>query len=53
MSKQRRPSIAYYFGLRVEVIVRMTYYSIIRFGCMELVVETADLVIGENLSKAA
>jgi hypothetical protein len=44
---------AQYFGLRVEVIARMTSCSLIRYGGRESVVETKDLQSCLPLGRAA
>ena len=45
--------IATYFGLEVEVILRMQCYSLIRFQDRELIVETADLEFRRGFKCAA
>jgi hypothetical protein len=44
---------ATYFGVEVEVVLKMQYYSLIRFQGRELIVETADLEFRRGLKYAA
>jgi signal transduction histidine kinase len=52
-SKQLQQETAAYFGLAVEVIVRMSSCSLVRYGNREFVVETADLQETLALGQAA
>lgn len=44
---------ACYFGLEVEVLLKMENCSLIRFGHREFVVDTSDLVLQRELRAAA
>ena len=45
--------IATYFGLEVEVVVKMDCYSVIQFRGRKLIVQTADLVFRQDFKWAA
>jgi hypothetical protein len=44
---------ATYFGMRVAVIIQLEHYSLISFGLRLFLVETTDLVLKAENSKAA
>ena len=44
---------ACYFGLRVEVVLKMKMCSLIRFQGQEHIVDTEDLIFGGRLKCAA
>jgi hypothetical protein len=44
---------AVYFGIEVEVISHMDHCSLIHYGDLKVVVETADLVFGRAMKTAA
>jgi hypothetical protein len=44
---------ASYFGLPIEVISLMDYYSLICFQGREFIVDTVDLVFSRSLRQAA
>jgi hypothetical protein len=46
-------AIATYFGMEVEVVLEMQYYSLVRFRARELIVETADLEFRRGFKCAA
>ena len=46
-------AIATYFGMAVEVVLEMQYYSLVRFRARELIVETADLEFRRGFKCAA
>jgi len=44
---------AFYCGIEVEIICQMNHCSLIRFNERSFVVDTADLVLEQNLSQTA
>ena len=52
-TKQSESETANYFGLTVQIIARMSSYSLIRYGNREFVVDTADLQTSLALRRAA
>ena len=41
-----------YFGLKVEVVIRMEHLALIRFRGRDFIVETADLVLSRSFNGA-
>ena len=44
---------AVYFGIEVEVVATMEHYSLIHYGDLTVVVDTADLVFAKAMKTAA
>ncbi|MGH9426658.1 MAG: hypothetical protein ACRD2L_10215 [Terriglobia bacterium] len=44
---------AIYFGIEVEVVSKMEYCSLIHYGDLTVVVDTADLVFARAMKTAA
>jgi hypothetical protein len=53
MNKKLESITAWYFDLRVEVLVKLRLCSLIRFQGREFVVDTVDLVFERHLQSAA
>ncbi len=43
----------YYAGLKVQVICRMAYCSLISYKGRKIIVDTSELVVAKAMSKAA
>ncbi len=44
---------AFYCGIEVEIVYQMTHCSLVRFNERSFVVDTTDLVLGQNFKKTA
>jgi hypothetical protein len=53
MNANGKPAEASYFGLDVEVMWLLTYSALIRFQGREFIVDKADVILRQSLSKAA
>jgi hypothetical protein len=42
-----------YFGIEVEILVRLNHCSLIRYQGREFIVDTADLMSSQTLAQAA
>jgi len=42
-----------YFGIEVEILVRLNYCSLVRYQGREFIVDTADLISRQTLAQAA
>jgi len=53
MSGTYRTEKATYFGIEVEILMRMNHCTLVRYQQREFVVETADLSSRHTFAKAA
>jgi hypothetical protein len=53
MNEKATTEAAEYFGLKVEVICRMQYCALIRFGDREFVVDAEDLMFDQTVRRVA
>ena len=44
---------ASYFGIGVEILVRLNHYCLVRYQGREFIVDTADLISRQALAQAA